>query len=138
MAVEQSTNRDKLAACLLTRQSLRPQPTQPNAIKFERFIFDIFPQAMRTLLIERPQDDVFVPLKDASSSESSPTAVRRKISSLHRRWLEHAGVSIPPDVVIEICPLFATNAAQVAERLAQSGRVLSQPIKDDTLFLQRH
>ena len=87
------------------------QPTQPNAIKFERFIFDIFPQATRTLLIERPQDEVFVPLKDASSSESSPTAVRQQISRLHRRWLERAGVSLPPDIVIEIIRITEKNCA---------------------------
>ena len=80
-----------------------------NAIKFERFIFDIFPQATRTLLIERPQDEVFVPLKDASSSESSPTAVRQQISRLHRRWLERAGVSLPPDIVIEIIRITEKN-----------------------------
>ena len=107
-----------------------------NAIKFERFIFDIFPQATRTLLIERPQDEVFVPLKDASSAESSPTAVRQQMNRLHRRWLEQAGVSLPPNLVIEISPLFATNATQVAERLAESSGLLPQPVKDGSLMVQ--
>ena len=107
-----------------------------ESIKFECFNFDIFPQATRTLLIERPQDEVFVPLKDASSSESSPMAVRQQISRLHRRWLERAGVSLPPDIVIEISPLFATNAAQVAERFAQSNGSVPQPIKEGALFVR--
>ena len=111
-------------------------PVQTNAIKYERFIFDIFPQAERTLLVELPQVEVFVPLKDALSSESSPEAVRQQISRLHRKWLEQAGIHLAPEVLVEISPLFACDAIQLAERIAESRGQLPRPIDGNQLFLR--
>ena len=111
-------------------------PTQPNAIKYERFIFDIFPKAARTLLIELPQDEAFAPLKDANSLDSSPEAVRQQISRLHRNWLAQAGIHLAPEVLVEISPLFACDARQVAERIAMSHGRLPVAIDGGKLFLR--
>ncbi len=97
------------------------EPDAPNAIKFERFIFDIFPRAQTTLLIQVDREQNFLPLKDAHSSETSPEAVQKKLCGLHRNWLIQAGVDVSPDATIEISPLVACSADELAERIAATG-----------------
>ncbi len=70
------------------------EPTEPNAIKFETFIFDILPQAERQLVFEVSREDEFEPLKN-SDGPYSPATVRRAQSERAARWLEQAG--FPPE-----------------------------------------
>lgn len=110
-------------------------PDEPNAVKLERFIFDLFPHAQRTLLIDVDADAAFIPLKDARSTDTSPASVRRKISHLYRRWLAEAGITIPDDVTVEISPLFAGNARELQERLLTSGSRPTWQITNGSLYL---
>jgi UDP-N-acetylglucosamine/UDP-N-acetylgalactosamine diphosphorylase len=97
------------------------EPDAPNAIKFERFVFDIFPRAETTLLIPVDREQNFMPVKDARSSETSPEAVQKKLCGLHRNWLVQAGVDVSPDATVEISPLVACNADELTERIAATG-----------------
>lgn len=81
-------------------------PERPNAIKFERFVFDALPLARNPLVVETTRDDEFCPLKNREG-EFSPDHVRRAMSGLHRRWLEQAGTRVEPAAQVEISPLRA-------------------------------
>ncbi|MCS7269918.1 MAG: UDPGP type 1 family protein [Gemmataceae bacterium] len=101
-------------------------PASPNALKFERFIFDALPHARRWLLVETPREEEFAPLKNAEGPDS-PTTVRQAILALHRRWVESCGVQVEGNPAVEISPLLAMDAEELAQRLP-SGYRLSGPL----------
>jgi UDP-N-acetylglucosamine/UDP-N-acetylgalactosamine diphosphorylase len=93
------------------------EPQEPNALKFERFIFDLLPQARNPLVVEYEEEEVFAPLKNAPGAErDTPEYVQRFMVAQHRGWLEAAGTRVPPAVPVEISPLWALDAEGVAAR----------------------
>ena len=90
-------------------------PSEPNALKFERFIFDLLPAAERPLVVEYHEEECFAPLKNASGAEiDTPEYVRQMMLAQYRRWLTTAGAVVSPEINVEISPLFAMDAAEVA------------------------
>ena len=66
----------------------RVEPSKPNAIKFERFIFDLMPSARNAIVIEVDAASAFAPLKNApGAAADTPEAVKAQFSDLHRQWL---------------------------------------------------
>lgn len=101
-------------------------PTAPNALKFERFIFDLLPHAKRPIVVEYAEDDSFAPLKNAPGAvKDTPEYVQRFMLDQHRRWLEAAGATLAEGVQIEISPLWALDAQGVAE-LVEPGRLFEK------------
>jgi UDP-N-acetylglucosamine/UDP-N-acetylgalactosamine diphosphorylase len=104
------------------------KPAEPNAIKFEMFIFDALPLAEKILVVETDRREEFEPLKNADGPYS-PTSVRQAMSNLFAEWLNHAGVEVArqPDgsaaVAIEISPLFAADAEELRARLQRTEAV---------------
>jgi UDP-N-acetylglucosamine/UDP-N-acetylgalactosamine diphosphorylase len=95
----------------------RVEPTKPNALKFERFIFDLLPHAANALVVEYPEADVFAPVKNAPGADrDTPEYVQRFMVDQHRRWLSAAGVRIAKGVAVEISPLWALDADSVTAR----------------------
>jgi UDP-N-acetylglucosamine/UDP-N-acetylgalactosamine diphosphorylase len=98
------------------------QPDQENALKFERFIFDVLPLAERWTVVETSRAEEFSPLKNASGADS-PQAVEQALSDLAADWLTRAGAEVPrnPDgsaaVPLEVSPLFAQDPAELTSRL---------------------
>ena len=93
-------------------------PTEPNAIKFERFIFDLLPSAENAIVVEVDPVEHFAPLKNASGAPGdTPESVRAQIAALHRRWLREAGVQVDDSVPVEISPMFALDAEEVAAKV---------------------
>jgi UDP-N-acetylglucosamine/UDP-N-acetylgalactosamine diphosphorylase len=98
------------------------QPRAENALKFERFIFDVLPLAERWAVVETSRAEEFAPLKSAEGADS-PAAVRQALSDLAAAWLQAAGVDVPrrPDgsaaVALEVSPLFALDAEEFATRI---------------------
>jgi len=93
-------------------------PPAPNAIKFEQFIFDLLPAARRSLIVEVDEQAVFAPVKNGSGAEKdTPETVRAQMVSLHRQWLESAEAKVDKGVLVEISPLFALDAAEVAAKI---------------------
>lgn len=89
------------------------EPANPNAIKFERFIFDLLPHAENAFVVEGIASEIFAPVKNANGAPSdTPDAARRQICDLHRGWLRAAGLTIGDDVPVEIHPLVALDAAE--------------------------
>ena len=98
------------------------EPAEPNATKFEMFIFDAIPLAEKSIVVQRHRRDCFSPVKNASGTDSAETA-RRDMIRRALRWLADAGVAIPPErdgepgAIVEISPLQALDAGQLAENL---------------------
>jgi UDP-N-acetylglucosamine/UDP-N-acetylgalactosamine diphosphorylase len=96
----------------------RIEPAEPNAVKFERFIFDLLPEARQAIVVEVDEARSFAPLKNASSDErDTPETVRRQMSDLHAGWLRAAGCQVDANAVVEISPLFAHGVDEVAARI---------------------
>ena len=96
------------------------KPDKPNAIKLEQFVFDAIPLAEEPMVYETDRAEEFSPVKNAEGNDSPATCRRDQIRRA-ARWLEGAGVKVPekagePDAVLEISPLYATSAGQLAER----------------------
>jgi UDP-N-acetylglucosamine/UDP-N-acetylgalactosamine diphosphorylase len=105
----------------------RVEPTEPNALKFERFVFDLVPQARNAIVVQRARDEVFGPLKNAPGAASETADwVRARTRALHGRWLEQAGATLADGVPVEISPLMALDAEQLAARI-EPGLHISEP-----------
>ena len=97
------------------------QPHKENALKFERFIFDVLPLAQRWLVLETSHREEFAPLKNAEGADSSKT-VQAALTNLAADWLVHAGIDVPrgaggePAYPLEVSPLFALDADEFAAR----------------------
>jgi UDP-N-acetylglucosamine/UDP-N-acetylgalactosamine diphosphorylase len=104
------------------------QPQKENALKFERFIFDVLPLADRWTLVETPRREEFLPLKNAAGADS-PAEVERAISDLAADWLAAAGVSVPRDaaghaaVPLEVSPLVALDAEEFISKADPGWRI---------------
>ena len=81
------------------------QPERENALKFERFIFDLLPLADRWLLVRERRDEEFMPLKNATGADS-PETVRLGLIAHAKRQLEDAGCNVMPGIAVEVSPLF--------------------------------
>ncbi len=94
------------------------QPEEPNAIKFEKFIFDLLPLADNAIVCEVDPAEGFCAVKNAPPAASeTPEHVRKAISDLHKSWLRECGVRVDEHITIEINPLFAVDQRQLAEKL---------------------
>ncbi len=92
-------------------------PCEPNALKFERFIFDLLPKAQNPIVVEYAEEEVFAPLKNAPGApKDTEVYVQQLLLAQHRRWLEAAGARVAAGVDVEISPLYAFDAAGVAAR----------------------
>lgn len=110
----------KKVPCIDLNTGRRVEPSVPNAVKLEAFIFDALPLAERTVLMETSRAEEFSPVKNATGVDSVETA-KRDISRRAAAWLAQAGVPIPrcgdePDGVFEISPLYALDAEELVAK----------------------
>ena len=91
------------------------KPTEPNGYKFEKFIFDVLPNAKSAAFLAFDQKDEFSPVKNAEGSDS-PATCRADMRARWEKWLAAAGVSVPADVPLEIDPAYALDAAELSAR----------------------
>lgn len=105
-------------------QGRRIEPQKPNAIKFERFIFDLMPWAVRAIVVEVDAAEHFAPLKNApGAATDTPEWVRAQMVALHTRWLRQVGVEVREGVAVEISPLFALDPAELSGKLSPGTRI---------------
>jgi UDP-N-acetylglucosamine/UDP-N-acetylgalactosamine diphosphorylase len=104
------------------------KPAKPNALKFERFVFDALPLAEKVVAMECGRCDEFEPLKNATG-ENSPESVRQALSDQYAGWLEAAGATVTRDakghaaVPIEISPLVALNAQDLRGKVKLGSKI---------------
>ena len=118
-------------------------PTTPNAIKYERFIFDLLPSARQGIVVEVDPSEAFYPVKNPIGERfDSPDTARAAMIALHTRWLREAGATIEPGVAVEISPLFALEPRDLLEKLhaffSEDGRVLLGVADDKVRQREKH
>ena len=70
----------------LDAEGRRVVPAEPNAWKFETFLFDALAMAVRGVVMEVDRDEEFAPVKNAGGSDSPETA--RELLRKAGRWVE--------------------------------------------------
>lgn len=104
------------------------QPTEANAYKFEKFIFDSLPHADRWVNLVFARENEFSPVKNADGQDS-PDTTRRDMMLKFMRMLEECGVQVPVDAQgvpvhrIEIDPLFALGTRELKSNLPAGFKV---------------
>ena len=93
------------------------EPSEPNAIKFERFIFDLLPAARQGIVVEIDGEREFAPVKNASARrETRPKRRVPRWSSYIASGSRRLVVQVAKNVQVEISPLFAQSADELAGR----------------------
>ncbi len=96
-------------------------PKEPNAVKFEMFVFDAIGEAKNPIVIETVREEEFSPIKNAQGVDSPQSSLRDQQRQA-ARWLIAAGCDVPVDKEgvplhpIEISPLFADSAEALLEK----------------------
>ncbi|MBX9678413.1 MAG: UTP--glucose-1-phosphate uridylyltransferase [Gemmataceae bacterium] len=107
------------------------QPTKENALKFERFIFDVLPKADQWTVQTTSRPREFEPVKNATGADS-PASCRQALINLAGANLEEIGVKVPRDaegnvtIPIEISPLFASSPEELKAKIGNL-REVTQP-----------
>ena len=79
------------------------KPSAPNGYKFEKFIFDILPDAKRVAFLAFDQKDEFSPVKNAEGGDS-PATCKADMQAKWRRQLAERGILIDGDALLEVDP----------------------------------
>jgi UDP-N-acetylglucosamine/UDP-N-acetylgalactosamine diphosphorylase len=96
----------------------RVEPQEPNATKFEKFIFDLLPLAENALVCEVDPAEGFAAVKNAPPAKSeTPEHSRQALMELHRRWLRSAAVEVSEGIKVEINPRFALSVEELKSKL---------------------
>jgi len=108
----------KKVACLDAAGKL-VEADRPNALRFERFIFDLLPLAKQALVVEADPAEAFAPVKNSDDEPTdNPRTAKAAMMALHRRWLREAGIHVADDVPVEINPLWASTVHELHQRRA--------------------
>ena len=119
----------------LDQTGSKVEPQSPNAIKFERFIFDLLPKAANAFVVESLPSEAFAPVKNAEGAETDTASLAKTaISDLHQSWLEAAGVKVADGVAVEIHPGWAASAAELAEKVQAGDLAVGETITADRYF----
>ena len=98
---------------ILAETGKQIQPDEPNAFKFERFVFDILPMAQHSLVVETDRAEEFAPIKNATGSDSPESSSALQLERA-ARWLRMNGFEIPEHARVEISPLTASAPEDLA------------------------
>ena len=104
--------RKKIPYCLDDGTVVKPDSN--NGCKFEKFIFDVLPDAKTVLNVAFDRNEEFSPVKNASG-EDSPETCRRDLQAKWARWFTAAGMTAPT-LPLEIDPAYALNADDLAAK----------------------
>ena len=112
----------------INQQGKLIEPTEPNGIKLESFVFDVLPLASKSIILQTLWEQEFAPVKNAAGPES-PEATKQALIERAANWLESAGVAVPRkpdgsvDCLIEIAPSFALEKDDIKAKLNQIPKI---------------
>ena len=92
------------------------KPDTNNGYKFEKFIFDLLPDADKVLCLAFDREEEFAPVKNSTGNDS-PATCRAALQAKWRRWLQQIGITIPEDIPIEIDPAYANYPEELRKGL---------------------
>jgi UDP-N-acetylglucosamine/UDP-N-acetylgalactosamine diphosphorylase len=104
------------------------KPQEPNAYKFETFIFDALKQVTNTVIMETRRHEEFSPLKN-KTGEDSPETVYRDQLRFFAEWFEEAGITVPrnekgePLHALEVSPRFAVFKGEFLLKIDKGMRI---------------
>ena len=87
------------------------KPEKPNGCKFEKFIFDMLPDAKKVTNLAFDRAEEFSPVKNAEGVDS-PESCKRDLQAKWRRWM---GLPQDSSLPVEIDPAYALDAEELAE-----------------------
>ncbi|MGE0755559.1 MAG: UTP--glucose-1-phosphate uridylyltransferase [Pirellulaceae bacterium] len=100
------------------------KPAEPNATKFERFIFDLLPRARQTIVVEVAAEEAFAPVKNAATEKvDTPETAQAAMIRRDRELLRAAGMTVPDGVAVEVHPGWAMDASDAAGRRGAARQV---------------
>ena len=102
------------------------EPSEPNAYKFERFVFDVLMFAKKPLIVETLREEEFAPIKNAEGADS-PTTSHHLQQQRAANWLQARGVQVPDSAVVEISPLSGSTPEDLKTEL------LPESIEDEEI-----
>jgi UDP-N-acetylglucosamine/UDP-N-acetylgalactosamine diphosphorylase len=97
------------------------KPEKNSGYKFEKFIFDVLPDAKTVLNLAFDRAEEFSPVKNATGSDS-PATCKYDMQAKWLRWLGAAGLQVPataagvPVLPVEIDPAYALDVADLMKR----------------------
>lgn len=104
------------------------EPTEPNGVKLEMFIFDALPLAKKSIVVETLRSEEFAPVKNATGVDSAEVT-KRMMTERAAAWLEAAGIKVPRkadksvDATIEMTSAFALEPADVKAKIHKIVRI---------------
>lgn len=96
----------------LTEEGIFVKPSEPNGIKLEQFIFDVFQSLELNEFgcLEVDRHSEFSPLKNADGAKNdTPTTCRNHYLSLGTQWVKDNGGIIENDGLVEVTSLTSYN-----------------------------
>ncbi|XP_068627179.1 UDP-N-acetylhexosamine pyrophosphorylase-like protein 1 [Battus philenor] len=95
---------------------IRQSPSEPNGIKLEKFIFDVFEFAEKFICLEVARDVEFSALKNSDAAKKDcPSTAREDLLRLHRKYIRQAGGIIEDNIDVEISPLLSYGGENLEE-----------------------
>lgn len=112
-------------------------PSEPNAIKFETFVFDAIPQANNPLILEADRQEQFGPVKNRTGVDSVESC-RELMSERAARWLESAGIEVPrnPEGAVEAVLELSPRSFPDAEAVQNQANRINPPRRNAKEYYQ--
>lgn len=109
----------KIPACNADGAVFKPE--QNNGYKFEKFIFDVLPDAQSVVNLAFDRAEEFSPVKNATGNDS-PATCKHDMQAKWLRWFKAAGIQIPesvsglPALPMEIDPVYALDRMELKKK----------------------
>jgi UDP-N-acetylglucosamine/UDP-N-acetylgalactosamine diphosphorylase len=99
-------------------------PRAPNAIKFERFIFDLMPLATKVCVIEVDPAEGFAPLKNPPGAAADTLGhVQAALVAHARRLIERSGARVADGIDVELDAIAILDEADIARAIPPGTRI---------------